>query len=244
MSVRIAAALAAALPLPGDLLLEAVLLTGSHAKGEAEDDSDIDLVAIVREPVVWRSYFRHEATDVDLFAYGAAKLTRTLRDRVQPIVQMIATSIVIVDASGAGERVRAVAREAMAAGPIPANPLAVDRYRHRIVTALDHCARAARRDLGIATTLLDAEIPELVTLYFTLQRVWRVDLRRAPDLIAAMDAELAAWLASAMNTTMPFAVRLESLRCAVERVLAPAGGSLRYFSASIADGRGAGVPAG
>jgi hypothetical protein len=227
----------AALPLPSDLPCEGLLLTGSYARGEAGPGSDVDLLAIVRGRVVWRSFYYSEGYDVDLFAYGFGWLTRQLRDRRQPLVQIAARSRVLRDHSGKAAQVQALAREALAGPPPPRSPHALAGYAQRISTALSDVLSVAESEPNLAIALAIAELPGLVDFYFGLRGEWLLGLRRGMPVLRLLDAELAELVTRVMSTDDSSAKRVDAFRGSVQRVLRAAGMERRYFSTYLIDER-------
>ncbi len=76
----------------GGFALSGLLLTGSFARGEATEHSDIDLLGITADAVRWRKFYREGSHDVDLFVVSNAIVDGVLKNREQPMLQMIATA--------------------------------------------------------------------------------------------------------------------------------------------------------
>lgn len=227
----------ATLPLPPGVQLVGALLTGSYALGYAGPESDIDLLAIVREPIVWRSFHRCGGYEIDLFAYGSRVVTRKLRDLEQPLVRIVAHSVVLVDPHGEAARVQALAQELML-GPAPElHPLVVERFRHRIFSELDDARATLHHDPDLAVALVTAQLPVLVDVFFGLRRAWRIGLRRGLPALRAMDAELADLVLAVMSVERPCAQRVDAFAAALDRALAGVGGERRYFTEFISDER-------
>ncbi len=227
----------AALPLPPDLPCEGLLLTGSYARDEAGPRSDVDLLAIVRGRVVWRSFYLSEGYDVDLFAYGFGWLTRQLRDRRQPLVQIAARSRVLRDPNGKAAQIQALARETLAGPPSPRPPHALAGYAQRISTALDDVLGVAESEPNLAIALALAELPGLIDFYFGLRGEWLLGLRRGMPVLHALDAPLAELITRVMSADGSTVQRVDAFRASVQHVLRAAGMERRYFSAYLIDER-------
>jgi hypothetical protein len=218
----------ATLPLPKDLHMVGLLLTGSYAVSEANTWSDIDLIAIVRDRVIWRKFYRRGEHDIDLFAFGANKLSNRVRDCEQPLVQIVAHSKILIDSDEHVGHIQQMARDMMQGQPVMLNPSVVRRFCHRIATVLDDCRSLAEREPNLALTLITSEIPTLVDFYFRVRRMWTVDFRKALGHIAGLDKDLECWLMMAMDNDESCENRIASFSCAVDRALACCGGARRY----------------
>jgi len=226
------------LPLPDGVHFMGALLYGSYAADAALPTSDVDIIAIVREPVIWRKFYRAEDADVDLFVYGKQLLMRRIRNRAQPWVQMVASSVALSDPAGIVAKAQGLARAHVSGPAPPCDPRALRRYRHRVVTARDDCFAEAQRDPDVALTRMAAELPPLVEKYLEVRRIWQADFRTALDRIRATDRTMFDFLVTAMTREESCARRLDAFDRAVAHALEPCGGEVRYFEIFLADNRG------
>ena len=105
---------------------QATLLTGSHARGQARPDSDVDLFAVGDGPSAWM-----EVLDGRLVAVYWWTVEETRRRRLSPEEALLAVrawrdGVLIDDPTGVGEELQREAREwtweRSSAKPMPGSP--------------------------------------------------------------------------------------------------------------------------
>jgi hypothetical protein len=215
-----------------------VLLTGSVATGACDDQSDLDVYALTRTGTPWRTYFRWAEmdVDVDLWVVSEPYLRRALETK-SPIVFGMARGEILSDTGGTLARLIDEACIRYSAGPRPRTPHQIMQLRHRIHTELEDLARlAADAPPEDVAQYAHVVLLSLLKAHCALERLWALDDRYILDDLRRRSPRIAA-LATRVIRAGSSAERVAEVRNLASAILAPVGGTLRYFTAPLADER-------
>jgi len=205
-----------------------LLLTGSYARREACETSDVDLLALSESRSRWRKYYRHEPWNVDLFVMGVRDVERSIEKRDQPLLQMVATAIVLDDPCGRAQRLVDAAVRRYREGPAPPDMRMLLSFRHRVTSIIDKARGCADEVPHAVVMLLCAELKVLSDIYLASVGRWNVAEKYITREIEKSDPDLARAFAvvAGIGTSAPD--RIEAFTTIVDRVLERYGGPLRY----------------
>ena len=216
---------------------DALLLTGSQARGDATPGSDLDLIVLYpRLPRARRESFTFEATPVEVFIHDPQTLAWSLQadvDAGKPgMHDMVAEGRIQGPRTGTLERLQARAQAGLAAGPGPLPPASIDAFRYHITDRLTDLAdeRDPAEVLAIGVWLYIA----LADLMLRGRGRWAATGKWIPRHLAAIDPALEGRFSGAFEAL--FARRDAAAVIALaEAELAPHGGLLFEGYRSEAD---------
>lgn len=149
---------------------EAAFLGGSTASGEATPSSDLDVLVVLPErwsPAAFVETTRTDGQLVEAFVYGPASLRVWLdkgRAERRPVLDhLIADGMPLTD-NALTRELAARSREALAAGPAPADPEELRRRAYTVSAALDDLDDLADRVPDSPGPATSARDPELQTI--------------------------------------------------------------------------------
>lgn len=225
---------------------DALLLTGSHVRGEATPGSDLDLIVLYPElPQARRESFTFEATPVEVFVHDPETLAWSLQADIEagkPAMHtMVAEGRIQGPRTASLERLQARARARLAAGPGPLPPASIDALRYHITDRLIDLAdeRDPAEVMAIGVWLYIA----LADLMLRGRGRWAGTGKWIPRHLAAIDPALERRFSDAFEAL--FARRDPAPMIALaEAELAPHGGLLfeGYRSEAETTARLAGAP--
>jgi predicted nucleotidyltransferase len=225
---------------------DAVLLTGSYARGEATPGSDLDLIVLYPQlPRARREAFRFEAMPVEVFVHDPETLAWALQadiDAGKPgMHSMVADGRILGPRPAAAERLQARARAGLAAGPPPFEPEQIELYRYHITGHLDDLRD--ERDPAEVVSIGAWLYLSLADLMLRGRGRWAGTAKWIPRYLKALDPALERRFTAAFEALFARADRAPLIALA-EAELAPHGGPLfdGYESHADASARLAATP--
>lgn len=211
---------------------EAAVLSGSRARAEAGPESDYDLLLLfpALPEGAWRETTRFEGAAFEVFAHDPGTFAYFCRhvDRAsgKPVMAAGIGEGVPVLGEGGGmlRRARALARETLAAGPLPLDEAALRSNRHVLTGLADSLANRPSRHAAIAAAA--TLYPLLAEFALRAAGRWSAVSKGLPRALERYDAALAGRFETA------FAALFEAGDAApvlalVDALLAPHGSRLR-----------------
>lgn len=211
---------------------EAVLLAGSHARGEATAGSDYDVVLLFGSlpDGAWREMALFEGRHVEAFAHDPGTLAYFCREVDRPsgvpaLPAMVAEGVCVLAHSCALlDAARVIARETLRLGPAP---LDADALRSRRYAITDLAAALQRgRDRGVLIAAASALHAALADFALRAAGHWSASGKALPRALAAVDPAVAARFEAAF-TALFAAGETDPVQELVDAVLSPHGGRLR-----------------
>lgn len=207
------------------------VLGGSAARGQARATSDLDLAILLPDSDTnRREVIRHEGRLAELFMHtlsgvpGFLERDRSLRRGT--ILFIYDQGIVLLDPHGHLERVRARARELLAAGPEPLAPAEREHTRFALTCFLDDLRDTARSERYEQLATADIALREAAHLLTAHHNTWTGIGRWLPRRLLSADPTLGEALLAGHRTVAEHGDP-EPLAEAVEGVLGLFGGPLR-----------------
>jgi hypothetical protein len=225
---------------------DALLLTGSHVRGDATAGSDLDLIVLYASlPRARRESFTFEAMPVEAFIHDRETLAWSLKadiDAGKPgMHNMVAEGRIQGPRTAALERLQARARQRLAAGPGPLTPASIEAFRYHITDRLTDLAdeRDPAEVLAIGVWLYIA----VADLMLRGRGRWAATGKWIPRHLAAIDPALARRFSDAFEALLARRDPAQVIALA-EAELAPHGGLLfeGYLSEAEATARLADEP--
>ena len=172
----------------------ALILFGSHARGEHRPDSDIDLLVIIPEGQTTRrietragaTYEMIWVTEVEALNYWESD-----RDGCYGVWQ---DAKIIFDRNGAAERLRLGAEKIIAEGKRELTGLELAHARFDAEDQLRAIKKLAEDDLPAANHALQRKVSALVELFFEIERLWTPPPKKAIQLIRRTNPKLGGLL--------------------------------------------------
>lgn len=206
-------------------LARTAFLGGSVASGTYTANSDLDVVVILDSlPAAFRETFVYRGWPVELFCHTLETfldfVARDTKERRPPLLHMCADGLLMMDADGTGERLRAEARVLLDAGPPLPTVTELEDRRYAVTDMLEDLISARDEDerLFVAARLLTGagELALVVRNRWLGHGKWL--LRRLRE--AGADDVVDAYRALVRGEDTKWFVR------SVEQVLAAAGGRM------------------
>lgn len=167
--------------------VRAVLLFGSHARGDPRPDSDVDLLVITRERT-GRGVERRGGTTFELVyatEAGAVEFWAANRD---DCVALWETARVLHDREGTVDRLRAAAERIRTEGKRELSDAAREHFEFDARDSIR--AAAALTDSATASLVLHATVDRLTALVFDLAGEWTPPPKQRLPVIRAKDEML------------------------------------------------------
>jgi len=181
-----------------------IVVSGTIVRGSAQASSDLDVVVI--HEAAWRQRCQRffNGVPAEMFVNPAFQIRRQMaRDTVEarPVMaHMLATGVLLEDATGVALTLQAEARASLEAGPaMPPEALLVRRYG--IATGFEDAVDIAAVDPDRAGAMVTEALTDAVRLHFLQQGRW---LPRPKALLAdldELDPDLGAQVRSALRAT-------------------------------------------
>ncbi len=168
-----------------------ILFFGSAQRGAAGPESDLDFYAIVSGNQYWRVGKICEGVPVEVLFNPAAKLRDRMTKGDPVTMHGFATGELLLDTTGEGAELVALARSLWAAGPRPLSPWEVATHRYRLTDlALDI------EDVGPgapeARLMAGVLVPRVLEAYCALHGVWPEKPKRLLAQFGALEPQLYA----------------------------------------------------
>lgn len=210
----------------GDVLV-GFLLTGSHARGDPDPRSDLDLIGLVAEPWRQRRVFRREDVLVELFLNPPGRLREELcGDQGSATIFMLAESEPLFDPAGEGARLKEEAAAVLEAGP--PEPSAEDKseIRFRVGDALRDLEDVEPGRLPEFEHLLGPVLEKIIAARYRAQGLWMPAPKHLlRDLKRRNDPALTR-VERVLNPNHSHRSKVVELRALAEEALAGWGGML------------------
>jgi hypothetical protein len=208
---------------------EAVFVAGSVVRGEATTYSDLDLVVIYSQiPVAYRESFSHQDWPVEAFIHDPYTLEFFFRHIDHQIgratlAEMIVEGHEVPGPTALTERLKAMAREALSAGPPPLPAEEIADRRYHISELIDDIREPKTRGELIASTTVIFN--ELADYYVRMRRGWTGSGKGLLKRMKRIDPIFARKFSEAFEDLFATGQTGRVIELAAE-VLAPEGGFL------------------
>lgn len=221
---------------------QAVFWGGSIARGQGNENSDLDLVIVYDKlSNAFRETLKYNECDFDLFVHDTETLCYFLQDEsrdsgIPATMNMILKGICVLPPSIFSEKIIAAAKASFELGPTPWEQDRIDRERFLITDALRDIQCPSSREKCIATT---AQLYEkLAQFYFRAASKWSATGKNIVNALEADNPELARQYTTSFNEIF-LLNKIGALEQLVTQILEPYGGQLwmGYYSDAPVDFR-------
>ncbi|HEX5504246.1 MAG TPA: nucleotidyltransferase domain-containing protein [Thermomicrobiales bacterium] len=197
---------------------------GSVARGEATDQSDLDVQVLVRDdnPCPRINHPIVGGVPLDLTFRSPAQIAALTRQQIATgeRIPWLAEALIVFDKTGA---LRALADEARRARPQPVTPAERDTMRFLLMHEREKVLRALDHDPTMAALAMQTALLSVLTMRYRLAGRWLVGSKRLLADLRRWDPALADLVAAfAVATTVR--ERFAAWTAIVARVAAPLGG--------------------
>lgn len=206
----------------------AAFLAGSVVRGDATPTSDLDIVVISDGlPRAYRESFREWGWPIEVFVHTRDSYREFFAadeaDFRPSLARMVAEGLVLRDAAGLADGVKAEARALLERGPAPLTTARREAMRYHVTDLLDDFAGSTE---FAETILVGTQLAEAVTKLFLVSHGrWAGAGKWVPRALSECDPVLAAELATALRS-LATAGDKRALTRFSETALAAAGGRL------------------
>lgn len=188
----------------GDDLL-GVLATGSRIRGEGDATSDIDLPVVIAQPRRQRRNMVVEGVEVEMFLNPPFQIRRYFADERASgrgaEQHMWATGRIFYDPQGFMAELQAEALAQWQAGPLPLSTAERWLARYTAADGLRDIVDVLDADPERAAYLIGRMLPEVVNMFYRIQRRWLVKPKRVLLDLATWDTTAANLATAACSGT-------------------------------------------
>jgi predicted nucleotidyltransferase len=210
--------------------LKGVLAGGSRLRGEADANSDIDVVVVIGEPKRRRQNLTIDGVEVEMFVNPAFQMRRYFeQDRNNGrglMPHLCLTGTVLFDPYGIVAKLQQEAREIWEAGPAPLTPREIWEYRYHTIDALLDIDDVKARDPASAGLLVSSLLPALIDRHYRISGRWLRKRKHLLNDLSKWDSLAAGHARRASETGSDIGHRHGAMVALAEHVLAPIGGRL------------------
>src|SRR3954447_9370672 len=176
--------------LAADPAVRAVILFGSHARGNARPDSDADLVILVERDQFEMGFAERDGQKFELLRWSEAVAIRYATDNPDNAADFWQVAEILHDPDGAAARMRAHAAEMLAEGKPPMDEARRAWSRWASDDRLDAAAGIAEDDPAAARMVLHERVVDLTATFFDVRGEWTPPTKRRAGRIADLDPAL------------------------------------------------------
>jgi len=167
----------------------AVILFGSHARGNSKPDSDIDLVVIVKDGYKRvAEYFENQVFEI-IYTTEQEAITYWQNNK-HDAIGLWSVAQILFDRDGTGKRLNEFGTKLCQEIPSELSRSALTHLRFDFEDSLKAIERIKETDSATAFLLLHKKILDLINHYFDLQRKWRPAPKQQLEQLQAQDANL------------------------------------------------------
>jgi hypothetical protein len=176
--------------LAADPAVRGIILFGSHARGNARADSDVDLVILGEQDQFDMGFAERGGQKFELLRWSESVAIRYAMDNRDQVADFWQVAQILYDPDGAAARVRDHAAELLAGG----KPAMAEARRawSRLASEdrLDAAAGLAADDPAAAGMVLHERVIDLTATFFDVRGEWTPPTKRRPARIADLDPDL------------------------------------------------------
>lgn len=173
-----------------DPAVRGIILFGSHARGNARPDSDVDLAILGEGDQFEMGFAERDGQKFELLRWSEAIAIRYALDNRDQVADFWQVAQILYDQDGAAARVRDHAAAVLAEGKPPMNEARRAWSRWASEDRLDAAAGLAADDPVAAQMVLQERVIELTATYFDVLREWTPPTKRRPGRMADLDPGL------------------------------------------------------
>jgi hypothetical protein len=167
-----------------------IILFGSHARGNARADSDVDLVILGERDQFEMGFAEGDGQKFELLRWSEAVAIRYAMDNRDQAADFWQVAEILYDPDGAAARVREHAAEMLADGKPPMDEARRAWSRWASEDRLDAAAGMAEDDPVAARMVLQDRVIELTATFFDVRGEWTPPTKRRTRRIADLDPVL------------------------------------------------------
>jgi hypothetical protein len=200
-----------------------IILFGSHARGNARADSDVDLVILGERDQFEMGFAEREGQKFELLRWSEAVATRYAMDNRDQAADFWQVAEILYDPDGAAARVRDHAAKMLADGKPPMDEARRAWSRWASEDRLDAAAGLAADDPAAARMVLHERVIDLTATFFDVRGEWTPPTKRRTGRIADLDPGLHGLLTAFYTDGTSFADQLALARQMLPLIYGDAG---------------------
>lgn len=170
--------------LAADPAVRGIILFGSHARGNARADSDVDLVILGERDQFEMGFAERDGQKFELLRWSEAVAIRYAMDNRDNVADFWQVAEILYDPNGAAARVRDHAAVMLAEGKRPMDAARRAWSRWASEDRLDAAAGIAEDDPVAARMVLQERVTELTATFFDVRGEWTPPTKRRTGRIA------------------------------------------------------------
>jgi hypothetical protein len=210
----------------GDLV--GVLVGGSRVRGEADLNSDLDVIVVVDRPRRRRWNFLIDGMEIETFVNPSFQMRRYFElDRASGrglMPHLCGTGRIVFDPRGVMAELQTAARAVWEAGPPPLSEFERWHFRYAAASWLSDLADVEGSDDERTVFMVGHIVPALVHQHYRISGRWAPAPKRALNDLERWDDAAARVARQACSPSAPLGQRTAAVRDLADRVLAPLGG--------------------